>query len=616
MKEDADVYQAEGMGLRNGRIWEMRLPIRPRYVRDLVALPVRGGVHLLGADGLTLGGASVNWVLEQLVPLLDGTRTFVELLAEVPDVVESSLLDVLHLMQMHGLLEEGEDDSTPEWRGEIAERFGPQLEFFSRYLRATGQCRNRYQAQRALSQARVSIVGDPDWTSLLARQLASSGVGEIFCQGSPPDGMEPQSIIWDSRGPAELSRIDLVVCIGSDLDQETTARECLARSYALLCLDPCSLSLGPLTHPRVSACPMCARSQLTLAETPLQSHTPAIHRLWSIALVSRAAQQVIGHLTGLFQPAVVGHVEVWSPHLGATTLQEVLRLPGCALCGDEVSPLTVAVPGGGMDNMALLYHRNVAIQPWHIQQPAGMQHHLSSDVQRLTRGAFLSHPWAERLRLPIPAEHENSTAGGSRPSESAPDVTPDLDTLSFLLHYSVGGSSTPTHDGGHHLKRHTASGGNLGSAEVYVVSTNVSGLAPGLYHYVLVDHSLERLRSGQFGDALADCTLEGPPDPARRLIRASTAVLVIVSAVQRLCRKYSERGYLYCLLDAGLVAHRLEALAARTSLHSRTIWEFDDERLADVLGVDGLNLAPTMVIALGQSTNGDADCEATPQWAS
>lgn len=599
MHEGADLYQAEGMARRTGRIWEMRLPVRPSYVRDLMALPVSGGVHLLGADGLTLRGASVNWVLEHLVPLLDGTRTFAELLTEIPDVVESSLLDVLHLMQMHGMLEEGEDSSTPEWRTQVGQEFGAQLEFFSRYLRVTGHWQNRYQAQRALSRARVSIVGDPDLTSLLARQLAASGVDEIFCAGSP----------------AELTRTDLVVCIGRDSDHEAAARESLAQSSALLCLDPYSLCLGPLTHPRVSACPTCARAQLPPAGTRSHPPTPAIHRMWSIALVSRAAQQIVGHLTGLFQPAVVGRVERWSPDLGATTMHDVLRLPGCALCGDDVSPRTVAVPGGAKESMALLYHRNVAIQPWHIQQPAGMQHHLSAGVQRLTRGAFLSHSWAERLHLPVPGKDvrpppAEPVVGEAAPAV-APAVAPDLAALSFLLHYSVGGSSTPTQDGGHHLTRNTASGGNLGSAEVYVVSSHVAGLAPGVHHYVMVDHSLERLRSGQFVDALADCTLEGSSEAAPQAIRGSGAILIIVSAVQRLRAKYAERGYLYCLLDAGLVAHRIEAIAAQISLRARATWEFDDERLADVLGVDGLDLAPTMLIAVGRATAGNGDTETT-----
>jgi SagB-type dehydrogenase family enzyme len=239
--------------------------------------------------------------------------------------------------------------------------------------------------------------------------------------------------------------------------------------------------------------------------------------------------------------------------------------------------------------MALLYHRNVAVQPWHLGQPAGMQHHLSSQVERLNRGAYLSHSWAERQDLPVPAGNEAT-------AESKPV---DLTALSYLLHYSVGGTSTPV-DGGHHLRRHTASGGNLGSAEIYLMAVDVGGLASGLYHYVMVGHLLERLRSEESGDlvaALITCGLPDSADDLLDLVGDTAAVLVVVSAVHRLGSKYAERGYLYCLLDAGLVTHRLETLASRIGLQTRMTWQFDDERLAEVLGVDGLGLAPTMLIA-------------------
>jgi SagB-type dehydrogenase family enzyme len=607
--EHPDVERSDGIGLRNAQIWEMRLPVRPRFVSDLLAIPVGTGIHLIGADPLTLGGASATWVIEDLAPLLDGTRTVASLLAEVSDVSESSLLDVLHLLHMHGMLEEGEDVSAPQWRVEITRRFGPQMEYFSRYLRVTGHCRNRFQAQRALLGARVNIAGDPAWTPLLARQLASSGVGEVFCAAHCPDDAEAGAVAWDAPGPAELPEIDLVVCIGGDLVQEATAHECLAQNYTLLCLDPSSLQIGPLTYPGVSACPVCARSQLTRPRTPPDALHAPVHRMWSFAVVSRAAQLVIGHLTGLFQPQVVGGVEIWSPHNGEARLQEVLRLSGCALCGHDIGPLTVTLPGGAKDSMALLYHRNAAIQPWHIAQPAGMQRHLSPDTRRLTRGAFLRHDWAERVRLPAPAQAGSGAADQFASDRSVINGVQGLATLGNVLHYSAGGRSWPTSDGGYHLVRHTASGGNLGSAEVFLVSPEGSALDPGLYHYLLVDHSLERLRSGQLIDPLAECALDGSPQAAHRFLAGAEAVLVIVSAVQRLCAKYSERGYFYGLLDAGLMAHRLELLASAVSLWCRQTWDFDDQGLAKLLGVDGANLAPTMVVALGRPASGDAHCE-------
>jgi SagB-type dehydrogenase family enzyme len=605
---DAELHRSEGMALRSRRIWELRLPIRPRYVRDLYPIPLETGVHLLGADGIKLGGESAQWVVTEFAQLLDGTRTLAELHERLPDVSVGSLLDVLQLMHMHGMLEEGVDAGPPRWQAGVDERYRSQGEFFSRYLRVTGHCRNRYDAQRALSSAHVSLVGELTWMPTLAQQLASCGVGAIHCQAPPPDDAKGGSIQWSSGEPTHLYAMDLVVCLGDALEQEAIGRRCLELRSPLLFVDIASLRLGPLTYPRESACPVCVEAQLDPATGGSSSEPEGIQALWSTALLSRATQHIVGHLTGLFQPSVVGAVETWSPRLGNSTLDEVLWLPGCPLCGDVVLPLTVETPRGAKDNMALVYHRNVAIRPWNIQQPAGIQHHLSTDVQRLTRGAYLIHSWAERVPLPWPVLRGRVTNDAAvNRAELAPTISVNLAALSSLLHYSVGGISTPTADGGHHLTRHTASGGNLGSAEVYLATSGIPDLADGLYHYLIVDHSLERLRSGSLVDEISACRIDGSPAPTTTSPRLPAAILVIVSAVQRLCAKYTDRGYSYCLLDAGLVAHRLDAVAEQNHVRTRATWQFDDERLADVLGIDGMGLAPTLLVALERTSPGCAD---------
>jgi SagB-type dehydrogenase family enzyme len=569
-------------------------------VQDLFAIPIDDGFHLLGADGMTLGGDSAEWVVKELAQLLDGTRTLAELHALLSDISAASLTDVLHLMHMHGMLEEGADTASAPWRAAVDDRFRSQGEFFSRYLRITGHCRNRYDAQRALAAASVSLVGKHTWMPMLAQQLASNGVGTIHCHGQPPFGGSKAGLIeWSSGDTTAPGAVDLLVCLGDASEQERVARQYIDQRCVLLFVDVDSLRLGPLTYPRESACPICAQAQLDPPVAGPDVDHDAAHTLWSIALLSRATQQIVGYLTGLFQPAALGAVEVWSPSIGNSALHEVLWLPGCPLCGDVISPLTVETPQGAKDNMALMYHRNAAIRPWNIRQPAGMQHHLSTDVGRLSRSAYLSHSWAERVRLPRAALPRHGTEDATeQQAEPTPTGHVDLEVLSPLLYYSVGGTSTPTVDGGHHLTRHTASGGNLGSAEVYLAVSNVHDLADGVYHYLMVDHALELLRSGRFVEEIADCWLEASERLSSTPECASTVLLVIVSAVQRLRAKYAERGYSYCLLDAGLVAHRLDTLAVRLSVQTRATWKFDDERLSDILGTDGIGLAPTLMVAL------------------
>jgi SagB-type dehydrogenase family enzyme len=229
-----------------------------------------------------------------------------------------------------------------------------------------------------------------------------------------------------------------------------------------------------------------------------------------------------------------------------------------------------------------------------------MQHHLSAGVQRLTRSAYMEHHWAERLPLPDSVADSEIPAGAALTGKPTPDAVLDLARLGTLLNYSVGGRSILLNGEGYHLQRFTASGGNLGSAELYIVALDVSGLAQGIYHYLIIDHTLEVLQRGSFVGDLADCLSDSTDQDVSDFLDGVAAVLVIVSAVERVCTKYSERGYMYCLLDAGLVAHRLDLLARQLGLHIRLAWHFADQSIAGILGVDGLRLAPSLLVALEQ----------------
>ncbi len=313
----------------------------------------------------------------------------------------------------------------------------------------------------------------------------------------------------------------------------------------------------------------------------------------------------MAHLTGLWQPSIEGYVESWHPSTGQTERRSVVKLPNCPACGDMVTPLTVTLETGHRDNLALLYHRAAAIQPWQLQQPAGMQKHLSPSVQRLTRSAYMQHSWAERLPLPSSADDlgvlaDTAFINTARATPSAPVALAQLGTL---LRYSAGADSVPLGEGEYYLRRYLASSGNLGSAEVYLIAMDLEGLQPGLYHYLVVDHTLEVLRPGHFAHDLISCIPSSEPTVVEAISEAA-AVLVITSAVGRQYSKYSQRGYQYCLLDAGLLAHRLDLLTQQIGLGIELAWNFYDEQLADLVGLDGIELAASM-LAIISGHSGD-----------
>lgn len=598
MHDAPDSYVAEGLSRIGDQIRELRPPQRPRFVEDLIRIKGADAVHLLGGQTLTLRGDSAEWVMEVLAPALDGTRTVEELEQLLPEVDAESLLDAIYLLYVNGLLEEGDDGLNDARRESLEEEFGPQMAFFSRYLRVTGHATNRYELQHSLSQARVLLTGVPDLIEVLAAQLKEAGVGSVGRVDCAPGGENAGGIFRDAGGPPSRPYADLVVCVGDLRSQESAARRCLLGGAPLLCVDAEALALGPLMYGRVSACPACALSQLP-AEffSEFVAQEPALS-LWRRALVSRAAQQALGFITHLFQPSTLDNVEVWRPGAGRARQQRVVRLPNCRLCGESVAPLSITLPTGHRDNLSLLFHRTASLKPWHIQHPAVLQEHVSASAQSVTRTAYMRYEGAEGEELPEASSGPDAPVGAALAGRLAPSVRLDEFTLGELLRYSAGCTSLSLPDGGFHFLRFTASGGNLGSAEVYAVTLDMEHPSPGLYHYLALNHSLELVRAGHLADELAGCVPGGAKRGDVRTLRDAAVVLIIVGAVERVVAKYAERGYAYCLLDAGLMAHRLVLLAGQLGLSAEMAWEFHDEPLARLLEVDGLRLAPMMLVAL------------------
>jgi SagB-type dehydrogenase family enzyme len=309
-------------------------------------------------------------------------------------------------------------------------------------------------------------------------------------------------------------------------------------------------------------------------------------------MLSGATQRVIAYLTLMYQVESPGEIEVWEPLRGrATRHRDAVRLPNCTTCGAAAHPLTLTLPGGHRDNMAVLFHQASAIMPWHLGQPALMRQHLNPRVVHTVRTAFTEHPEATLTPL---CEFEALTRAvvGNALRDRVPESAEcDLKRLASVLHFSAGGVVVSAGDGEHHIKRYTASGGNLGSAEVYVVVRSVAGVSAGIYHYLLIGDTLERL--GELTEAdwkawLGSSQFQVDPD----------AVIVVVSDVEREFSKYSNRGYLYCLLDAGLMAHRLSFLAGQVGLEAEVLTDFDDTDVQRLLNLAAPASVPACLVAL------------------
>jgi SagB-type dehydrogenase family enzyme len=127
--------------------------------------------------------------------------------------------------------------------------------------------------------------------------------------------------------------------------------------------------------------------------------------------------------------------------------------------------------------------------------------------------------------------------------------------------------------------RTAPSAGALYPLEVYLVAGNVEELADGIYRYRPEQHQLNLLFSGDYRDDLSGAALS-------QSSVAKGAVSIVFSAIyERTTVKYGERGVRYVHIELGHAAQNLCLQATAMDLGVVTIGAFDDNGVADILGL-------------------------------
>lgn len=224
-----------------------------------------------------------------------------------------------------------------------------------------------------------------------------------------------------------------------------------------------------------------------------------------------------------------------------------------------------------------------------------------------------SEPWVNPSALDMPYEVQYKQAGGLATSLPAPEDTPlsrllaarrscrafaprplPLAAVSTLLKGAYGITRTEHFPGvGPVHLRGVPSAGALFPLEVYPLVQHVDSLAPGLYHYNVLHHSMEAVRGpdppGELSAALAN----------QNYVDSAGVVFFLTAVFARTQAKYGPRGYRHLLLEAGHVGQSLCLLAAEAGLASLCIGGFPDSRLNAFLGADGLREAAVYAVGVG-----------------
>ena len=220
------------------------------------------------------------------------------------------------------------------------------------------------------------------------------------------------------------------------------------------------------------------------------------------------------------------------------------------------------------------YHDRTAHSPRSVRTSG---HALDWNIKPLP---FKIYPDLPAVALPrdfLAASIDTLAALSAAPASSR---ALDLEGLAALLFFSAGVTRTMKYPGGAEMHfRAAASTGALYQTEVYVVTGDVRGLDPGLYHFCPGDFTLRRLREGDFRGAIALAAADEP-------LALRPATLVVSGLYWRNTWKYQARGYRHLFWDSGTLLANLLAATTALELEARIVTAFVDSEVNALLGLD------------------------------
>ncbi|MHC4454637.1 MAG: SagB/ThcOx family dehydrogenase [Planctomycetota bacterium] len=161
--------------------------------------------------------------------------------------------------------------------------------------------------------------------------------------------------------------------------------------------------------------------------------------------------------------------------------------------------------------------------------------------------------------------------------------------LSQLL-FSAQGTTGKTYGT---LLRTAPSAGALYPFEIYVIANNVESLDQGIYHYGILNHTLELVQYGDFRKEITSAGLK------QEMLGDSDAVFVLSAIFDRTRHKYGERGFRYVYIEAGHISQNIYLQAVSLGLGSVSVGAFLDDKVNHLIGVDGQKEAVIYLHAMG-----------------
>src|SRR5258706_4984593 len=204
---------------------------------------------------------------------------------------------------------------------------------------------------------------------------------------------------------------------------------------------------------------------------------------------------------------------------------------------------------------------------------------------------------------PLPLAQEVSQTGVavlSAISEPMPssraDSVPGVQDLARLLYFSAGITKQRAYPGGEIYFRAAACTGALYEIELYVVTSDLSGLDAGVYHFNPADVSLRLLRKGDFRGNLAQATAMEPA------VAHAPATIICTGTYWRNAWKYQARTYRHFGWDNGTLLANMLAVSTASGLPAQILLRFVDAEINRLLDLDMRREVSLCLVPIGRTS--------------
>ena len=167
-----------------------------------------------------------------------------------------------------------------------------------------------------------------------------------------------------------------------------------------------------------------------------------------------------------------------------------------------------------------------------------------------------------------------------------------LEELSCLLWLTQGVKEVTRRPA---TSRTVPSAGARHAFETYILVNRVTGLQPGLYRFLALEHALIEVNlSAKIAEELTQACF------GQKMVSTSAVTFFWAAEMERMTWRYTQRGYRYIHLDAGHVCQNLYLSGEALGCGTCAIAAFEDETLNGLLVLDGEERFVVYLAALGK----------------